>query len=269
MTFADGDPLQYLSFGATFSRTFSLFFDRFDVFLALSSIVLVPFGILITTGSIFAFSLAVRGEGIPDFHPTHLPLIGFVLALQVILYAVITIVGRGAMIRAVAELYLGDGSHPVHWMACFRKSLEQIKSLMGASVIVAGGMILGAIVPYFIFCMGMLYHSPVWIVLSLLFGIPVLIALIYIYISLIMSSPAIIIEQRTAVQGLRRSWELANGSRCYIMCTLFCFWVVKNMVSRLLTNMFLYGDVMEVLFSVAGIVMTILLMLIFFPLHTM
>jgi hypothetical protein len=41
------------------------------------------------------------------------------------------------------------------------------------------------------------------------------------------------------------------------------------MVSRLLSNIFMTGDAMDILFSVAGIVVTILPLLVFFPLHAM
>jgi hypothetical protein len=269
MTFVDGDPLQYLSFGATFSRTFSIFFDRFDLFLALSAIVLVPFCIIAITLAIFFISLALREDEIPNFHPKHLPLIGSIVGLQILLYAVITIVGRGAMIRAVAEMYLGDGSHAVNWMKCFKKSLEQFWSLLGASVMVVGGLVLLAILPVFVVMMAMIHTNFLWVILACIVLLAFVIAGVYIFISFIMASPAIIIEQRTALEGLQRSWELSSGSRCYIMCTLFCLWFVNNLVSRLLSNMFMNGDAMDLLFSVAGIVVTVLPMLVFFPLHAM
>jgi hypothetical protein len=195
----ENDPLQYLSFGATFSRTFSLFADRFDVFLALSAIVLVPFCILVITITLFTISSVIRSAEIPEFHPTHLPLMGSIFALQAILYAVVTIVGRGAMIRAVAEMYLGEGRQ-VNWYACLRKSLEQFWSLLGASMMVAGGMILGAMIPFFFIIMASVHTNVIWIMLACTVGITFLVAGVFIFISLIMSSPAIVIEQRTAIQ---------------------------------------------------------------------
>jgi hypothetical protein len=172
------------------------------------------------------------------------------------------------MIRAVAELYLNDDNH-VNWLKCLKKSLEQFWSLLGASVMVTSGMILGAIFPFIIITIAFVYPTVLWILLAFVVGITFLTAGVYIFISLIMVSPAIVIEQRTAIQGLRRSWELSSGSRCYIMCTLFCLWFLNNLVSRLLSNMFITGDAMDILFSVAGIVVTILPMFVFFPLHAM
>jgi hypothetical protein len=67
---------------------------------------LVPFCVLVITIALFAVSYVVQDDEIHDCHPTHLPWMSGIFALQAILYAVITIVGRGAMIRAVAELQL-------------------------------------------------------------------------------------------------------------------------------------------------------------------
>ena len=264
----NNDPFQHLSFGGTFSRTFSLFADRFDVFLALSCLVLVPFFIIVITMTLMAVSWAIRDSEMPDFHPTHLPLMGSILALQGMLYAVITIVGRGAMIRAVGEMYLGDGSH-INWHACLRKSLKQFCSLLSASLMVSGGMVVGAILPFFVIVMAFVYPTMLWITLATIVGITFVAVGSYIYISLIMSSPAIVIEQRSAIQGLKRSWELSSGSRCYIFCTLFLLWFINYMVSHLLSNMFTNGSAMNILFSLAGIVVTVLPMLVFFPLHAM
>jgi hypothetical protein len=269
----DVDPLQYLSFGATFSRTISIFIDRYDLFLILSAIVLVPFCIILITVTIFFDSLDRREETIPDFHPKHLPLIGGIVALQLLLYAVITIVGRGAMIRAVAEMYLGDRSHAaeVNWRKCFKKSLEQFWSLLGASIMVAGMMILLMILPISFHMMGTFYEELFLIILAYIVLLASVIAAVYIFISLVMSSPAIIIEQRTTLEGLQRSWELSSGSRCYIMCTLFLLWFLNQLVGQLLGYMFMSGDsdVMNVLFEMKGILLTVLPMLVFFPLHAM
>lgn len=39
------DPFEYLSFGATLGRTFSLLFDRFDFFMGVSLIVIIPYAV--------------------------------------------------------------------------------------------------------------------------------------------------------------------------------------------------------------------------------
>jgi hypothetical protein len=71
------------------------------------------------------------------------------------------------------------------------------------------------------------------------------------------------------MQGINRSWELTMGSRCYLMCTLFCLWFLNDLVSRLLHNIFVTGDIMDVFFSLAGIVVAVIPLLLYFPLHSM
>ena len=102
------DPFEYLTFGATFSRTFSLFFDRFDLFCAIAAIVMVPFVVLVLTLGIFGAYTLIEQEGIPDFQPKHIPLIAFVVFLQAVAYEMATVLGQGAISKAVAMMYVGQ-----------------------------------------------------------------------------------------------------------------------------------------------------------------
>ncbi len=47
------EPFEYLTLGATFGRTFGLFLDRFDLFCAITGIMLVPLIVLMLTLVIF------------------------------------------------------------------------------------------------------------------------------------------------------------------------------------------------------------------------
>ena len=51
------DPFQYLTFGGTFGRTFLLFFDRFDLYMAISAVVMVPFVLFFVSAIIFCVAV--------------------------------------------------------------------------------------------------------------------------------------------------------------------------------------------------------------------
>ena len=266
----EGDPFQYLSFGGTFNRTLNLFMERFDLFLTLSGIVLVPFCILMATTTVTLVALTVEKEhSLEDFHPKHMPLIASIIVIQFLFYALVTVVGRAAMIRAVSLMYLGEPNEQIQWYPCLRQSLGQFWSLVGAQLILAGGFGVTSILPWAFIIWATVKPGFLSILLATIFGVLFVAAAIYMYISLVLSTPAIVIEKRTSIQGLQRAWELSQGSRCYILCTLFVFWFVNNLISRLLHNMFTSGTTMDLLFSVAGIVVSILPLLVFTPLHTM
>ena len=114
MSLPDGDPFRFLTFGGTLSRTFRLFFEHADVFLTLSAVVMIPFVVIVVTYFLVAVSLAIREAEAEatgsyfGFYPHHIPMLATVLGFQILTYAVVTILGRGAMCRAVAEAYLGQ-----------------------------------------------------------------------------------------------------------------------------------------------------------------
>lgn len=261
------EPFEYLTFGATFSRSFGLFFDRLDLFCAITGIVLVPFVILVLTLGIFVFSIFVREEEIPDFHPKHIPLIVFIVFLQGATYEVATMLGQAAISKAVAMLYVGQQPN---WLGCLRDAFKKVCPLLGSSVLIYGSLFV-AVLPALIFLLVVTANPNVLtIILAVVTSTAVLIFGSYGFIGVSMTKPAIMIEGFTnPLQGVMRSWELANGSRCYLLCTLFCLWLLSDLVTRLLHNMFVTGDVLDAIFSVVGIIVSVVPLLLFFPLHAM
>lgn len=57
------EPFEYLTFGGTFGRTFSLWFDRFDFFTSIAGVVLIPFAVLnISVGLLAAIWIVEEEE---------------------------------------------------------------------------------------------------------------------------------------------------------------------------------------------------------------
>jgi hypothetical protein len=261
------DPFEYLTFGGTYSRTFGLFFDRFDLFVAMTGVVIIPFVVLVLTLGIFGASVLIREEEIPDFHPTHIPFIALILFLQTVAYELATVFGQGAISQAVGMIYIGQ--RPT-WMHCLREAWNRKCALLGSSIIVYGSLFVAAIPPFVFLLVVTANPNALTIILAVLSCGAFLVGGTYGYIGVVMSSPSIMIEGYTnPLKGIMRSWELAAGSRCYLMCTLFCLWLMNNLLSRLLHNMFVGGDVMDQIFSIVGIIVSVLPILLFFPLHAM
>jgi hypothetical protein len=261
------EPFEYLTFGGTFSRTFGLFFERFDIFMAITGIVLVPYVVLFLTLGIFAASVVIREEEVPDFHPSHIPIIVGVVFLQLVVYEISTVLGQGAISHAVASIYVGQRPG---WLQCVRESWKRKLALFGSSLLVYGALFLAGIPPFILISVATVIPNVLTIVLACVSGVAFVVGGLYGYIGAIMSSPAIMVEGfSNPVKGIMRSWELATGSRCYLLCTLFCLWFLNNLVARLLHNMFITGDVMDILFTIVGIVVSVIPLLLFFPLHAM
>ncbi|KAL3904460.1 MAG: hypothetical protein SGARI_004912 [Bacillariaceae sp.] len=232
------EPFEYLTFGATFGRTFGLLFDRFDLFCAITAVVIVPFVILVLTLGIF------------------------------VSYEIATVIGQGAISKAVAMIYVGQ--QPT-WMGCLRDAaLKRGCTLLGSSILVYGTLTVAGL-PAIIFLLVVVANPNVLtIILAVATCTFFIVGGTYGYIGAVMSSPAIMIEGFTnPLQGVMRSWELATGSRCYLLCTLFCLWLMNNLLARLLHNMFVGGDVLDAVLSIVGIIVSVVPILIFFPLHAM
>jgi hypothetical protein len=261
------EPFEYLTFAGTFGRTFGLFFDRFDFFMSLSAIVLVPYAVLMGTSAIFIASLLIREDEVPDFHPTHIPLISMILIIQLTGFTLVTIIGRAAIIRGVALIYIGQ--RPTQ-MSCLKAAWGKKWTLLGSNVLIYGALFAGFLLPWIFVSVAVVSPNVGTIALAVITGVVFLAAGLYGYVGVIVTNPAIVVENFTSpLQGIQRSWELATGSRCYLLCTLFSLWFLKSLVARLLHNMFATGDILDVLFSVVGIVISVIPMLLFFPLHSM
>jgi hypothetical protein len=261
------EPFEYLTFGGTFSRTFGLLIDRFDLFMGITGLVMIPYSVLLLTLGIFVASVVIREEDVPDFHPSHVPMVVMIVLIQMIFYEIATVIGQGAISQAVAMIYIGQRPG---WLQCVRSAWGKKWPLLGSSLLLYWGLFL-AFIPTWVFIVVAVANSNgLTITLACLAGLVFFVSGLYAFIGLIMTSPAIMVEGHgSPIKAMMRSWELAAGSRCYLLCTLFCLWLIGNLVSRLLHNMFVTGDVMDVMFSIVGIVVSVVPMLLFFPLHAM
>ena len=178
-----------------------------------------------------------------------------------------TVIGQGAISKAVAMMYVGQ--QPT-WLGCLRDSFKRFCTLMGSSILIYGTLFVAGL-PAFIFLITVTANPNFLTILLAVVSCTVfVIGGVYGFIGASMSSPAIVIEGfSNPLQGIIRSWELAKGSRCYLLCTLFCLWLMGNLLTRLLHNMFLGGDIMDAYFSIVGVIVSVVPVLLFFPLHAM
>ena len=261
------EPFEYLTFGGTFSRTFSLWMERAEFFSTIAGIVLVPFTVLFVTIALVAAIWIVEEDEIPDFHPKHIPLVTFIFGLQYLVYSLATIIGRGAISVGVARMYVGQ---PVTVMQCLKDAWAKKCTLIAVSAIMGSGMLIGVIVVSIFIGIAVASPNGLTIFLAVITSLAVIAAGFYWYVGIVLTNAAIMIENFSGpIQGMKRSWELVAGSRCYLICALFCLWLMNDLVSRLFHNLFVGGDVMDVFFSIVGILISVLPLVVYFPLHAM
>ena len=261
------EPFEYLTFGGTFSRTFSLWMDRWEFFTTIAGIVLVPFTVLfVTIGLVAAIWIVEEGE-IPDFHPKHLPLLMCIFGLQFLVYSLATIIGSGAISLGVARMYVGQ---PVTVMECLKDAWAKKCTLISVSAIMGSAMLVGVVMLSIFIGIAVASPNGLTIFLAVITSLAVIAAGFYWYIGIVLTNPSIMIENFSGpIQGMKRSWELVSGSRCYLICGLFGLWLMNDLVSRLFRNLFVGGDTMDLFFSLVGILISVLPLVLYFPLHAM
>ena len=261
------EPFEYLTFGGTFSRTFSLWMDHVEFFSTIAGIVLLPFTVLFVTIALVAAVWIVEEDEIPDFHPKHIPLVSFIFGLQYLVYSLATIVGRGAICLGVARMYVGQ---PVTVMECLKEAWAKKCTLISVSAIMGSAMLVGAVILSIFIGIATASPNGLTIFLAVITSVGVVVAGSYWYIGIVLTNPSIMIENLSGpIQGMKRSWELVTGSRCYLICGLFCLWLMNDLVSRLFHNLFVGGDVMDLYFSIVGILISVLPLVVYFPMHAM
>ena len=261
------DPFEYLTFGGTFGRAFGILFDRFDLFMTITGVVMVPFFVLYLSVLLVLAKIYVIEEFNPDFHLTHIPLLVLTFGVQVLVYDLSSVIGQGAITEAVSQMYVGERPEAIE---CLAKAWRRKWSLIGSSLIVYGSLFVGLMPVYSLIFLATIHPNAFVITLVVLVTIIFVAGFVYFYFGVVLTSPAIMVEGFTSpMKGVKRSWELCTGSRCYLVSTLFCLWFLTQLVTRLLHNMFVMGNAVDAIFSFVGIAATVAPIALSFPMHAM
>jgi len=249
------DPFEYLTFGGTFGRSFGLLFDRLDLFMAISFVFLIPYAIMFLTFAWITLSWAFWNEA----QKAQILQLGLGLGIEFLLYKFASVLGQGAIAYAVAEIYVGRRPG---WRQCLAKGWDRKWSLVGASLLVHVPLVVTIFAPTYGVAVLVDNHFRWYTVLmGLVLVIGFGIVALYAYSGLLLMGPAIMVEQITSpTMSAKRSWELARGSRCYLVCTLLCLALLNQIVTAFSRNVF--ASLSE---EIVGQLLAILPMILFFP----
>lgn len=240
-------------------------FDRFDLFMTIAGVVMVPFCILYLSVLILLAKVYVTEAFDPDFHLTHIPLLVLTFGVQVLVYDLSSVIGQGAITEAVSQIYVGERPEAIE---CLAKAWRRKWSLIGSSLIVYGSLFVGMMPVYLSITLAIFYPNAFVITLVVLVTIIFLAGFVYSYFGVVLTSPAVMVEGFISpMKGVKRSWELCTGSRCYLVSILFSLWFLTQLLSRLLQNMFVMGGIQDALFSFVGVAATVVPIALSFPMH--
>lgn len=257
------DPFGYLTFGGTFRRAMTLLFDRFDLYMAIAAVAIVPFVIIFFSALVVLFRLFFWGYPMED--NVGGPVTFLVFGIESFVYALATVIGQGAITMAVAKVYIGEQPE---WLSCLKVAWKRKWSLFCACIMVEGTIFLGMmLLAVLVFVMDSFTNGGT-ITLLVVSAIAFSVGSAYAYSGLLLVSPSIMVEGfASPIKGMKRSWELSTGSRCYLVCTMMSLGFCILLLNAFLVNLF-GGGYGYYMISPVEVVIRIVPMAFYFPLHS-
>lgn len=231
------DPFERLTFGNVFSRSFTLLMERLDLFMVIAVLMYIPFLLIQWTFPIDPASMQdpTNAETNPfiskdeNGEPNQL-MMGKLAGVYAELFfsTFVGIVGNAAIALAVGQLYING--HP-DTSQCLKKGLGSFCTLFCGSCFV--GIITGAAIFIVAFIGMLLWFSGYAILrfLTILLAVAAVSAYFYLNVALTLFIPAVMIEQKDAVNGLKRSFELVTKNFCFVFCTSFCLSLIMGFIN--------------------------------------
>jgi len=208
------------TFGDMLSGLFDVwtknFLPFFVVYLALGAAT----GALGAIVSYAIFGTVILGGGFAGLPATSVPAVdlGLILLSAIATFAITAILTSfvvGAMTEYAIRRYRGE---PMTLEHALRRGLQRFLSILGANVllnlIIFGLVILPALLILVALFAGLSGASALAIVCGGLVAFVVVgVLAIFLYVSLALYAPAIMMENASAVGGLSRSWQMTRGHR--------------------------------------------------------
>jgi hypothetical protein len=230
-------PLRPMSLGDMFDAAFKLYRRHFLTFIGIVALLQVPMAIVqflvqLTLGNRALQNWVRFAERVPVSGPGQNPLdifpfgdiltvAGIGIALSVVQFLFVRNLVTGALANAIARSYNGQ---PVSILDAYRFGPRRFLALIGASLatFVVGAALLAVIFGCSFGSIFALAGSgnrtsgaiAAILVVLLMLGLFVLLGLgaLFVYSRLLVTTQAIVLEDRGPIEGIRRSWRLVGGA---------------------------------------------------------
>ena len=229
--------LRPLRAGELLDRTFSILRDHFLLFAGIAAIPLTAEFALNTLALPLRFSPRT-------LHPSESLLVTDVVVSLASLFLLPIAIGASAW--AVSRIWKGQTATIA---GAYRGSAGRIPSLIGATLLAwlalsgAGGLSVFAGVMLFILLKVVAFTRFLSGLFAVILGGIVIAALGWIGVGMALAQPAIVLEGLGPLQGLRRSWSLAQGCRRHVLMVGGLYLAVSLVVHSVVTVTLLHPDV--------------------------
>jgi hypothetical protein len=255
-----------MSLGDMFDAAFKLYRRHFLTFIGIVALLQVPMAIVqflvqLTLGNRALQNWMRFAERAPTLSPGQNPLdlfpfsdiltvAGISIALSVVQFLFVRNLVTGALANAIARSYNGQ---PVSILDAYRFGPRRFLALIGASL---ATFALGAVLFALIF--GCSFGSvfalvgtgnrasgalAAILVILLMFGLFMLFGLgaLFVYSRLLVTTQAIVLEDRGPIEGIRRSWRLVGGAFWRALGVMVLMGILTYMIAQFPASIVSFG----------------------------
>ena len=229
------DLFQRLSLDESLRRTISVYCAGLVVFTQIASLIVLLNAIIWTVLLIVLLKPIFNIDNGSDFtDPTymveHIGAFNALMLIKMVIGMMIGAVGNGAMIRAVADIYL---KRQPNLKDCLLVGFQRGCTILTASFLGIIGISIGSLL---LFVPG-IYLAVVWFAVN----------------------PVIVIEGYGLCSAFRRSMNLVSGSWCYVFCTVMIVFIITMIIQMVWSAVVVGGnDAGHTLFSIYGSIVAIM-----------
>jgi hypothetical protein len=219
-----------------FKRAFAIFRQHVGVFLPISAVTVIPFAFFL---AMFIMLFTDIGEHITiddlmDNHPDGGIIFGSKFfapsAISMLVFVLSTLLGRAAISRAVAEVYIGQKPRAWH---CIGEGYKVLCSLLGAGCLIYFGIHLSAMLLMAV-SVGLAVGIPVFgLLVVVCLVIAYFTAIIYVGIRLNLFSHSIVIESKGPIDAIMRSWVLTKTGFWYLFLSIFLMGFLNGVITTI------------------------------------
>ena len=224
------DNFTRLSLGAIFRKVFDLYVRGFKVLVSLSALTMILTGLIWTILLLFlipAFEIEADKLSDPNYLLAHIGGFYAILGIYQMVGMVIGAIMSGPMVRAIVDLYMGKQPILKH---CLKVGVMRAHAIFCASIVVFFGVLGG--------CIFLVFPG------------------LYVGVRWFFVCPIIVVEGLGVFASLKRSWNLVNGSWCYVFCTFFSCLIPVSLLTMLWQGL-LGMDSTSAIFSIRGTLLTL------------
>lgn len=234
------DLFQRLSLDESLRRTIAVYRAGFLIFTQIAGLFLTVTStvwVLLLFVLLPAFDVDGSKFTDPYYMMEHKGAYFALLGINMLVVTLVGAVGNGAMIRAVADLYV---QREPTFKGCLQTGIQKACTILMASFLST----LGASAGYILLFVPGVYLSVTWFLVN----------------------PVIVVESLSVMSSLKRSYELVSGSWCYVFCMFLIAYSIMLVLQLIWGAIFTGGnDAGHTMFSFSGSIIASIPSIIFGP----